>query len=185
MSWLKYIACLLTVLTLLPSCENKRSDIMAIKMPKVVPSQQGREVMMLYSDSAKLKVTLKAKRMLVFEKNVSEPFTVMPEGVFVSFYNEDEKLESTLRSNYAVHYERSRRMEAKYDVEVTNKNGERLNTEHLVWDENTKKITSDVFVKITRAKEIIMGKGLESNQDFTNYKIKEVTGTIQLNNENL
>ncbi|MGZ3885390.1 MAG: LPS export ABC transporter periplasmic protein LptC [Bacteroidia bacterium] len=185
MGWLKYSICLLTAFTFLQSCENKRSDIMAIKMPKVMPNQEGKEVMMLYSDSAKLKVTIKAKKMLAFEKNVSEPFTVMPEGVLVSFYDEEEKLESTLRSNYAIHYERSKRMEAKYDVEVVNKNGEKLNTEHLVWDENTKKITSDVFVKITRAREIIMGKGLESNQDFTNYKIKEVTGTIQLNNETL
>jgi hypothetical protein len=64
-----------------------------------------------------------------------------------------------------------------------NKDGEKLNTEHLIWDENQKKILSDAFVKITTAKEIIMGKGLESNQDFTQYQIKEVTGTIQLSEE--
>ncbi|MBK6986188.1 MAG: LPS export ABC transporter periplasmic protein LptC [Bacteroidetes bacterium] len=48
-----------------------------------------------------------------------------------------------------------------------------------------KKITSDAFVKITTAKEIIMGKGLEANQDFTQYEIKEVTGTIRIEDKEL
>jgi hypothetical protein len=70
-------------------------------------------------------------------------------------------------------------------VEVVNANGEKLNTEHLIWDEGKKKITSDAFVKITTAKEIIMGKGLEANQDFTQYEIKEVTGTIRIDDKQL
>ena len=76
-------------------------------------------------------------------------------------------------------------MEVKYNVEVVNVNGEKLNTEHLIWDEQKKKIISDDFVKITTAKEIIMGKGLEANQDFTQYEIKEVTGTIRVEDNQL
>ena len=78
-----------------------------------------------------------------------------------------------------------KKMEVKYNVEVVNVNGEKLNTEHLIWDEQKKKITSDAFVKITTAKEIIMGKGLEANQDFTQYEIKEVTGTIRIEDKDL
>jgi LPS export ABC transporter protein LptC len=150
-----------------------------------MPSTMGKGVTMIYTDSAQMKMVLKAPKMLKFEKNVSEPFTIMPEGVMVGFYNDSARLSHTLKANYAIHYENSRRMEAKYNVELYNKYGEKLNTEHLVWDEGKKKITSDVFVKITTAKEIIMGKGLESNQDFTKYQIKEVTGTIQLKDEEL
>lgn len=40
--------------------------------------------------------------------------------------------------------------------------------------------SSDVFVKITTAKEIIMGKGLRSNQDFTQYEILEITGILKI-----
>ena len=67
---------------------------------------------------------------------------------------------------------------AKNDVVVVNQKGEQLNTEKLLWDENTGKIYSDEFVKITTPDEIIMGKGFEANQDFSKYKIFKVTGNI-------
>ena len=95
------------------------------------------------------------------------------------------KESTTLKGDYGIRYEQSKRMEVKYGVEVVNVNGEKLNTEHLIWDEQKKKITSDAFVKITTAKEIIMGKGIESNQDFTQYEIKEITGSIKIDDKDL
>jgi LPS export ABC transporter protein LptC len=153
-----------------------------MKLPrnKLSPSQVGDSVTMLYTDSAQLKIMLKANRMLMFSKNVSEPFTVLPKGVFVTFFDEEEKISATLKANYGVRYDITKRMEVKYAVEVVNKNGEKLETEKLIWNELTKKIYTDAFVKITTDKEIIMGKGMESNQDFTKYELKQVTGTIQL-----
>lgn len=158
---------------------------MALTMPKLSPTQKGTGITMIYTDSARLKMVMKAGKMLTYEKNVKEPFTILPNGLTMKFYNKTEKLEATLKANYGIHYPARKRMEVKYNVEVLNKNGEKLNTEHLIWDEVTKKIHSNAFVKITTGKEIIMGKGFESNEDLTQYKIKEVTGTIQLNNEEL
>ena len=158
---------------------------MALSMPKVSPTQQGKGITMIFTDSARLKMVMKAGKMLTYDKNVKEPFTLLPEGLIMGFYSKEEKQEATLSANYGIHYPRRKRMEVKYNVVVVNKNGETLNTEHLIWDEATKKIHSDAFVKITTGKEIIMGKGFESNEDLTQYQIKEVTGTIQLNNDDL
>lgn len=185
MKGLKIILSFITVSILLLSCQNDRSEIMALTLPKVSPSQQGKGITMIYTDSAELKMVLKAGKMLTYDRNVREPFTILPDGVLVTFFNQQGKPETTLKANYGIHYPARKRMEVKYNVEVVNKDGEKLNTEHLVWDETQQKIFSDAFVKITTAKEIIMGKGLESNQDFTNYQIKEVTGTIQLDNNDL
>lgn len=140
---------------------------------------------MLYSDSTLLKIKLKAPVMNKYDKGVKEPVTVLPKGVDVVFYDNKGKVSTTLKANYGIMYDRSRKMEVRYNVEVVNVNGEKLNTEHLVWDEDQKKIISDEFVKITTAKEIIMGKGLESNQDFTQYQIKEVTGTIRIDDKDM
>jgi LPS export ABC transporter protein LptC len=156
---------------------------MALPNNKKSPSQIGDSVTLLYTDSAQLKIMLKANRMLVFDKNVREPLTILPKGVFVTFFDDDEKVSTTLRADYGVRYDLSKRMEAKYAVEVVNKNGEKLETERLIWDENNKRIYTDAFVKITTASEVIRGKGMESNQDFTKYQIKQVTGTIQLKND--
>jgi LPS export ABC transporter protein LptC len=170
---------------MLYACTNDLKDVMALPKNNLSPSQVGDTVTMLYTDSSQLKIMLKANRMLVFNKNVSEPFTVLPRGVFVTFFDEDEKISATLKANFGVHYDLSNRMEVKYAVEVVNKDGVKLETEKLIWDGVTKKIYTDAHVKITTAKEIIMGQGMVSNQDFTKYELKKVTGTIQLKNDEL
>lgn len=163
------------------SCTNDLKDVMALPSNKKSPSQIGDSITMLYTDSAKLKVMLKANRMLMFDKNVKEPLTILPKGVFITFFDEAEKVSTTLKANYGVRYDLSKRMEAKYAVEVVNKKGDKLETERLIWDEKTKRIYTDTYFKITTATEIIKGKGMESNQDFTKYQLKQITGTIKLN----
>ena len=167
------------------SCQTDRNEIMALDKKVVMPALTGKGVTMLYSDSTVLKIKLLTPQMQKYEKDVKEPVTIMPKGLFVTFYDEKGKEATTLKADYGVRYEISKKMEVKYNVEVVNVNGEKLNTEHLIWDEQKKKITSDAFVKITTAKEIIMGKGLEANQDFTQYEIKEVTGSIRIEDKDL
>ncbi len=168
------------------SCTNDLKDVMALPSNKLSPSQVGDSVTMLYTDSAELKIVLTANRMLLFNsKNVTEPFTVLPKGFFITFFDEEEKISTTLKANYGVRYETTKRMEAKYAVEVVNKKGEKLETERLVWDEANKKIYTDAPIKITTPTQVITGKGLNSNQDFTKYEIKEVTGIIKLKNNEL
>ena len=58
-----------------------------------------------------------------------------------------------------------------------------MNTEQLIWDIGQKRIISDAFVKITTADEIIYGDGLESNQEFTKYIIKNIKGIISVDEE--
>lgn len=164
------------------SCTNDLKDVMALPRNNLSPSQIGDSVTMLYTDSSQLKIMLKANRMLLFDKNVSEPFTVLPKGVFVTFFDEKEKVSATLRANFGVQYKLSERMEVKYAVEVVNKEGVKLNTEKLIWDPHTKRIYTDAFVIITTATEQIKGYGLESNQDFTKYQLKKITGTLQIQN---
>lgn len=182
----KYVlSCIGLLMCVLTSCETNRSEVMAMEQKKIMPSQTGKDITMLYTDSTFLKVRLEAPQMVMYDKGTKEPMTIMPKGLYVVFFDDKGKQSTTLKANYGIRYEVSKRMEAKYDVEVVNVTGEKLNTEHLVWDENTKQITSDAFVKITTAKEIIMGKGLRSNQDFTQYEILEITGTIQVEDNQL
>lgn len=58
-----------------------------------------------------------------------------------------------------------------------------METERLVWDEATEKISTDAPVKITTGNEVIRGIGLESNQDFSRYQIHQVTGVFHLEEE--
>ncbi len=158
-------------------------EVMILPKKELRPSQIGDSVTLLYSDSTQLKVVLKANRMLIFNKNVTEPYTLLPKGLFVTFFDDQEKVSATLKANYGIRYDIKKQMEAKYAVELINKDGTKLETEKLIWNEVTQRIYTDVFVKITNRKEIIMGTGMESNQDFTKYEIKHVTGQILINTD--
>lgn len=158
-------------------------EVMTLPKKELRPSQIGDSVTLLYSDSTQLKVVLKANRMLIFNKNVTEPYTLLPKGLFVTFFDDQEKVSATLKANYGIRYDIKKQMEAKYAVELINKDGTKLETEKLIWNEVTQRIYTDVFVKITNRKEIIMGTGMESNQDFTKYEIKHVTGQILINTD--
>ena len=165
------------------ACTNDMMEVMVLPKKELRPNQIGDSITLLYSDSTQLKVVLKANRMLIFNKNVSEPYTLLPKGLFVTFFDDQEKVSATLKANYGIRYDIKKQMEVKYAVELINKDGTKLETEKLIWDEVTKRIYTDAFVKITNRKEIIMGTGMESNQDFTKYEIKHVTGQIQINTD--
>jgi hypothetical protein len=72
-------------------------------------------------------------------------------------------------------------MVAKNDVILVNVKGDTLRTEELFWDETEQKIYSNQSVRITTPDELILGKGFESNLDFTRYKIHQISGVMSLN----
>ena len=160
------------------SCENDIEKVNLITSFKKIPSESGKNVLIIYSDSARIKMKLNTPQLDHYDGE--NAYVEFPKGVNVFFYNDQNKMESNLKANYAIRYEKSNMMEAKNDVVVINNKGEKLNTEHLFWDEKKELIYSDVFVKISTKDEIIMGEGLESNQDFSKYKFKKIKGTISV-----
>jgi lipopolysaccharide assembly outer membrane protein LptD (OstA) len=64
---------------------------------------------------------------------------------------------------------------------VVNQKGERLTTDELIWDEEKKIIYSNTFVKIATEDEVMYGKGMIANQNFSDYTIKNITGKIKVN----
>lgn len=161
------------------SCENDIATVNLITSKSELPAESGKDVEILYSDSAKIKMILKSKQIDRYEGK--EPYIEFPKGIEVEFFDDKEALQSRLTANYAIRKEKSLIMEAKQDVVVVNEKGETLNTEHLIWDESNDLIHTEEFVKITTKDEILFGDGLESNQSFTKYKIKNIKGTINLN----
>lgn len=171
-----YYFFLLALSCVLYSCENDQSEIKRITEKTNEPVEHIKGLETLYSDSGMVKVRVISPELKKILTPVS--ITEMPAGVHIEFFNSEMKVESELKANYAVHYENEKVWEARKDVVVINKKGDMLNTELLVWNERTEKLTSDQHVKITTADEIIYGNGFEANQDFSVYKIYNVRGRI-------
>jgi LPS export ABC transporter protein LptC len=165
---------------LLFSCENDIEKIKVITTKTNTPSESAQDAILIYSDSSRVKVKLNATK--IDRYLGTNAYLELPEGVEVIFYNDKMQIQSRLTADYAIRFEKQGKMEAKGNVVLVNEIGETLNTEHLFWNENTGKIYSYEFVKITTANEIIMGDGFESNQNFTKFKITKIKGTINIEN---
>jgi hypothetical protein len=66
---------------------------------------------------------------------------------------------------------------------AVNPAGDILETELLFWSEPKERVWSDRFVRFKRGDQIIMGTGFESDPSLTKWNIKNVTGTIYIENE--
>jgi len=163
------------------ACENDLDKVKKVTANDTYPTETAKAIEVIYSDSGLVKAKLNAPVMLHYMTD--KPYIEFPQGVHLVFYDQLMNEDSRLTSNYAIDYENEKRMEARHDVVVINRKGEKLNTERLIWDENEKKIHTPDFVKITTAEEIIYGDGLEANEDFTKYQITNIKGTIQIKDE--
>ncbi len=166
---------------ILCSCENDVTEIESLANKKKPPISKGKNVEFIYSEKSDVKVKITAP--LMEEYGEENKYMEMTEGIKVLFYDSLLNIASTLTSNYAIHRVSKNIMEAKDDVVVVNDKGEVLNTEHLIWMEDSSKIYTEEFVTITTEDEIIMGTGMEANQDFTKWKIHKIKGTINVKEE--
>jgi len=162
------------------SCVNEKAEVAKVTKGEVLPVDITYDSEIFYSENAELKVKAFAPEMHRYVGEIN--YTEMPKGVEVIFYDSINRESSKLTANYAIDKETEFIMEAKDDVVVINAEGERLNTEHLIWDRKTRRIYSDVFVTITTDDEVITGDAFESNETFTKYKITKSRGTISKDN---
>lgn len=168
------------------SCQEQKLEKMKlITGDTEMPTETGKNVEFIFSDSAYVKFKLNAPET---ERYITEAetYVVFPKGMMLKSYDRNGEEESSLTSNYAIKHEGKNGkslFEAKDKVVIINAKGEKLETEHITWDEGSDVVKSDAFVKITTADEIIMGDGMEADRDFSRYKILNITGTIQLNEE--
>lgn len=175
-----YLFFICSLMLALASCENDPEEVNLVGAVANGPVQSGKDVELIYSDSARIKVKLFAPQLDKYEGD--NPRNELPQGVKVEFYDDRMQVKTKLTANYGIQYEREKKVEVKNDVVVVNEKKEQLNTEHLIWDEQTRKIYTDAFVKITTANEVIFGEGLEATEDFSYYEIKNIKGTITKDN---
>lgn len=163
------------------ACTTDLEKVELVGNKELLPVETATDLQIIYSDSARIKAVIFAP---LFERYVgTEIYTEMKDGVNVKFYDDNGNIISTLTSNYAIHKTEEKLMEVRKKVEVVNVKGEKLKTEYLQWNEQTGRIYTNEFVTISTAENTIMGNGLESDQEFTNYTILNPVGNFIIKNE--
>lgn len=165
---------------LVSGCENDLDEVNRVTAHEDLPVQTIINSRITYTDSGKVTFTVNAGRIDRFPgEEQHDEFSL---GVEVVSYTRAGEFESQVNAENATYLPQKKLMVARDSVILRNREGKMLNTELLTWDENIGKIYTDKFVRITTPTEILFGDGLEAEQDFSRYEIKNIKGRIRVRN---
>lgn len=172
------IPVILIITGLFFSCKRQSTNEILSESKDSLPSFTLFDSYITYSDSGLSRVKIFSDKM----DRYGEKFSLykMEDGIKVVFYNEQMQVISELTADYGEVREEDKIMEVKRNVVFINEKGEKLNTEHLIWQQDSAKIFTEGKVKITQEGSIIHGNGLIANETFSKYKILDVTGTTYI-----
>ena len=168
---------LIFIFSAIVGCSDSELNLQALEKSEAVVVQRAEEVEILYSDSAQILVRITGPVLLDYLDKL-EPKTEFPEGIKVDFFKEGRTVNSILTARYGIRFPKENKTIVRDSVVFKTVEGERLETEELIWDETQAKVYSNKFCRIYKKDEIIQGYGFESNESFTQSKIKKVTGRI-------
>ena len=165
-------------LSLLSACQNDPKEIDALTKT-TLQVDKAEDVTLYYSTHGKVKAQLRAKEFIRNEL-ARPPYIDMKKGIHVEFYNDSMKVENTLDARYARYYDVQGNVLIRDSIVIVNKKGEQLNTEELVWNQKIQKFYTNKFVRITTPTQVMYGDGLEANEDFSVYEIKNPRGEVKV-----
>ena len=174
---------LLLALLIFYSCKpNKPEEIRQLTNIEELPSMTIESLTTTITDSGKIKYRFITPEMKQFDKR-EKPAIEFNKGLHLIIFDKEQKIDAQIKSKKAIYHESDKLWELSNDVEAVNTTGEVINTELLFWDMKKKTVYSDKFIKITTDTEIITGYGFESDERMENYKIKNISGILNIDQE--
>ncbi|SFA75800.1 LPS export ABC transporter periplasmic protein LptC [Algoriphagus aquimarinus] len=157
---------LLSLLALTSSC---REDVDASVLEVYDgPMNLALNVHLIQSDSAIVRFEMRAPKQLEFANGNQE----FPEGIEIEVFEKDGELSTTLRADRGFFSKKDNVWRGEGNVQVHNLiKDQRLQSEELFWEPN-KRIYTEKFVTVQDGESLFNGTGLEADETFTNYTLK-------------
>lgn len=180
-SWICLLA--LSSFTLFSCGEEVDKQEVVEALSDSLPVRVFNDVSMLYSQNSMVRLKLEAPIQNQFE-NQNEEY---PEGLYLEIYDSLGVKTTSLVADRGQNDIKSHTFRVTGNVVVINfKEGTKLETEVLNWDQASETIFTDTLtpVVITTPTDVINANGLTANQDFSEYEITGgVTGVFTLKEE--
>lgn len=174
---LKNIVTVIAV-TMFFSCNDSFKQVQKIGISENEPIGVDYKLNLKYTDSGKVIANLLSTKALDYT-NRDFPFREFVEGVTLYHFDQDNK-KSTILADYAIVYEGTNLIDLQGNVVITTSDSSVLRTNQLYYDRKTNWIYTNEPVSFHTKRDIINGNGFDSNKDFTNAEVLEVTGIITL-----
>lgn len=179
-----FFGLLLGTALLFQQCAPDIEKINALTREVKLPTISDKNIEIIYNDSSKLKLILKAPVLHMYLESDPEYYEA-PEGMEVVFYDNFENPESKVTCRYAIYYNDKQLWEGRDSVQAVNlQKGDTLQTEQLFWNQKTSLIYSEKFTRIATVDGVFYGEtGFESNQNFSRWKLFGSTGNVNVNEQ--
>ncbi len=171
------------VMFLLLSCSGKDKVLgTAVTERDSLPVMDTRGVTTLISDSGIIRYRIKTDEWLVFDRK-NPSYWAFEKGIYLENFDSTFQVEASIQSDTAYYYDKQKLWKLMGNVFIKNLRGEKFNTELLYWDQEKEKVYSDRFIRIEQPDRIITGRGFDSNQQMTIYKIHKPEGIFYVDEE--
>ena len=165
---------------LFPACTGKDKKLSeAISENDTLPSMKSLGVTTLISDSGITRYKVVAEEWLIYDKK-NPPYWAFEKGVYLEKFDTLFRIDASIKADTAYYYERKKLWELKGNVQILSQRGDKFETPQLFWDEKKGKVYSNQFIRIEQEDKMITGYGFESNQELTEYEIKNTTGIFTI-----
>lgn len=162
------------------SCASENKDTKVNISKKEALAEIAKEVEILYSDSAIVKVKIISPTMKRYNLK-NESYDEFPDGLLVEFLDENKRVTSWLEADYAIRKDKEKKIYVENNVVLYNKRNDKLETEALIWDEGLEEIYTSRPVKISQPErgDTSYGHGFRADQEFNRFEIKKKFSAIK------
>ena len=165
---------------LFPACSGKDKKLAeAIAENDTLPSMKSLGVTTLISDSGITRYKIVAEEWLIHDKK-NPPYWAFEKGVYLEKFDTLFRVDASIKADTAYYHEKKKLWELRGHVQILSQRGDKFQTDLLFWDEKKEKVYSDKFIQIEQEDKVIKGYGFESNQDLSEYEIKNTTGIFTI-----
>ena len=147
-----------------------------------VPIMTTRDVSTYVSDSGVVRYKIVTDEWKVFDRLDPSRWS-FEQGIYLEKFDNKLTVEATITADTAYYYDKQELWELRGNVHIDNEQDEQFDTQLLFWNQKDKRVYSDQFIRIRQQKRIITGFGFTSNQNFTEYTIKQTQGVFPIKEE--
>jgi LPS export ABC transporter protein LptC len=166
---------------ILAGCRNDIEQVRAITDKNTHPTQTSHNAVYTFSEKGKKQTRLEATLLEQFEMEGEDDYLLASNGFTMIFFDSSAQEDARITAGNGKYEEKKKLLTAWDSVILTNKAGEKLETEELIYLQDSARIVTDKQVTITLSGgTVLRGRGLESNDSFTQYRIIQPTGDIMV-----
>ena len=161
---------------LFPGCSKSGKNLAAaVEERDSLSSMTSLGVTTLISDSGITRYKIITEEWSIFDKK-DPPYWAFEKGVYLEKFDTLLHIDASIKADTAYYYDRKKLWELKGNVQIRSQRGDKFETPQMFWDEKNKTVYSDKYIKIEQEDKTLTGYGFESNQELTEYVIKNTTG---------